>query len=445
MGLFLTFTLLGLLAAGCGSTGPAASAGAGEPAPATEPAPAPSQGPVEITFWHAMTGHHEEALKAIADRFMAEHPEIRVKLVGQGSYNDLQDKILAAAKAKTLPTAAQVIETWVTDYIQNGLVVNLDAFIRDPEVGWSQGELDDIVEVFRKMNQWDGHYYSLPFSKSTQILFYNTDYFSQKSLQPPTTWEELEKAARALTFTEKGRKVVGFGLENSVGWGFQMWVRQAGGRYIDETTGKVEFDSPEGKKALSFLRKLMDEKIARLAGEDGYLSNPFGRGDVAMYIGSSAGIPFVASAAQGNIQWAAVPVPGDVQKAVPFGGNAVTIFSSASPEEQKAAWLFIRFLLNTDNTAYWAKETGYLPIRYSALESPIWKDFVKDHPANNVGTEQFSYGYFDPRVPGFDAALKDIQAEVMAVLIGEKGVDEGLQQAAQKAQAAIDRAMKRSR
>ncbi|MBT9281119.1 MAG: extracellular solute-binding protein, partial [Hydrogenibacillus schlegelii] len=157
-------------------------------------------GPVEITFWHAMTGHHEEALRAIADRFMADHPDIRIKLVGQGNYGDLQEKLTAAAKSKTLPVMAQVIETWVTDFKQNGLVTDLTPYIEHPDIGWTKEELDDIVEVFRKANQWDGRYFSLPFSKSTQILFYNTDLFQERGVKVPKTWDELRQAAEKLTF-----------------------------------------------------------------------------------------------------------------------------------------------------------------------------------------------------------------------------------------------------
>ncbi|MBE3595503.1 MAG: ABC transporter substrate-binding protein [Hydrogenibacillus sp.] len=451
LSLVLIFTLSLSACGGGPGQKPAANAPSGANTPPEQPSSAASDfptalsGPVEITFWHAMTGDHEKTLNEIADRFMKEHADIRIKLVGQGNYGDLQDKLLAAAKSKTLPVLSQVIETWVTDYIQNGLVADLNPYIEHPEIGWTKDELNDIADVFREANQWDDRFYSLPFSKSTQLLFYNTDYFKERGVEVPKTWEELRQAAEKLTFDRNGKHVVGMGFENSVGWQFHMWVRQAGGTYIDERTGKVEFNSPEGKDALTFLQGLFKDKIARLAGEDQYMSNPFGRGDVAMYIGSSAGIPFVAKAAEGNIRWSVAAVPAGKEAAVPFAGNAVAVFDSAGPEEKLAAWMFIKYLLNTENTALWAKATGYLPIRRSALESPIWKDYVKEHPESGVGTAQFDAGFFDPRIAGYDAALKDIQSEIEAVLLGKASVDDGLSAAAQKAQADIDRAKSRAK
>lgn len=108
--------------------------------------------PVEITFWHAMTGHHEETLQKIADDFMKQHTNIKVTLVSQGGYGDLQQKLTAAAKSKTLPTMSQAYEEWINDDIQNNLVVDLTPYIENATVGWSQDDLNDIVEVFRKAN-----------------------------------------------------------------------------------------------------------------------------------------------------------------------------------------------------------------------------------------------------------------------------------------------------
>ncbi|MBE3594766.1 MAG: ABC transporter substrate-binding protein [Candidatus Carbobacillus altaicus] len=463
MSLLLVMSLLGLLAACGGTTQPSSqpqnenqnndalqetTSSSNSPASSSESTAKGNgtailtslDGPVEITFWHAMSGHHEETLQKITDAFMKANEQIKIKLEFQGNYSDLQQKLLAAAKSKTLPTMSQVIETWVTDYKQNHLVMDMNPYIMHPEIGWTKEELDDIVEAFRRANQWDGHYFSLPFSKSAQILFYNTDYLKEKNVDVPQTWEALKDAATELTFEKNGKKVIGFGLENSVGWQFHQWIRQAGGTFIDEETGKVEFDSPEGQEALQFFTGLVKNGIARLAGEDGYMSNPFGRGDVAMFVGSSAGIPFVDSAAKGNIKWSAAPVFAGKEKAVQFAGNAVSIFDAATDEQKLAAWLFIKYLLNTDNTALWAKETGYLPIRYSALKSPIWKDYVQAHPEQGIGTEAFNNGFFDPRVPGFDAVYQIMQKEIEAAFLSEKDIAQALHDAAKDSQEAIDKA-----
>ncbi|WP_066418151.1 extracellular solute-binding protein [Sutcliffiella cohnii] len=166
--------------------------------------------PIEIEFWHAMSGGHEEALTKITNDFNESNEKnITVKLVNQGSYSDLSTKNMAAARANNLPVLTQAYEDWITEYIQNDLVADLTPLINDQEVGMSEAELTDIVEVFREANVWDGKYYGLPFNKSTRIMFYNVDYLEEAGIEPPTTWEELRDASEKLTFDNEGRKVIG--------------------------------------------------------------------------------------------------------------------------------------------------------------------------------------------------------------------------------------------
>ncbi|WBL15868.1 ABC transporter substrate-binding protein [Sutcliffiella sp. NC1] len=390
--------------------------------------------PIEIEFWHAMSGGHEEALTKITNDFNESNEKnITVKLVNQGSYSDLSTKNMAAARANNLPVLTQAYEDWITEYIQNDLIADLTPLINDQEVGMSEAELNDIVEVFREANVWDGKYYGLPFNKSTRIMFYNVDYLEEAGIEPPTTWGELRDASEKLTFDNEGRKVIGLGLENSVSLEFNQWVHQAGGVYFDEATGEFKMNSPEGKEALEFVNNMILDGVARTAGEDGYMSGPFTRGDVALYIGSSAGIPYVAAPAEENgINWAATVLPSGKEAATPFAGTNVSIFASASDEEKKAAFEYMKFLINTENTTYWAMQSGYLPVRYSALESSEWKQYTDENPEYGVGEQQFDAGFFDPRIVGAYGLKNSVAKEIDRVFLGELTVEEGLE-AAEKA------------
>lgn len=130
--------------------------------------------PVEIEFWHAMSGGTEEALKSIVDAFnngVGKEKGITVNPVYQGSYDDLKSKVTAAIKADTLPAIAQAYGTHISDYLQSGKVQALDEFIFHNEVGIK--DFDEIYEAYRnEVSQYDeaGTYYSLPFNKSTEVL-----------------------------------------------------------------------------------------------------------------------------------------------------------------------------------------------------------------------------------------------------------------------------------
>ena len=173
------------------------------------------------------------------------------------------------------------------------------------------------------------------------------------------------------------------------------------------------------------------------------MSNPFGRGDVGIYFGSSAGIPFVAQAAEGKINWSAAPLPKGKEAATLFQGTNLTVFASASDEEKLAAWEYMKFMTSKDQTVFWAKETGYLPVRTSALEDPAWKQYTEENPVYGVGELQFTAGYYDPRPVGAFDMKNAVSKEIQSVLLGQKSVDQGLEDAAKGAQTALDRASKK--
>ncbi|KAB8129333.1 ABC transporter substrate-binding protein, partial [Gracilibacillus oryzae] len=396
----------------------------------------PSAEPVVVEFWHAMSGPHEEALKGFIEQFNSEHENITVEPMNQGSYDDLEQKIMAAAKAKTLPTLAQAVTNVVPEYIGNDFIAPLNDFIEDPEIGLSEEELADYVDVFQQSSSWDGTFYSLPFSKSTRVLYYNSGILEEHNLEVPETWADIRNISE--TVTADG--VVGMGFENSYESEFQAILKQLGGTYIDEASNEATFASQEGMEAMTMIKDMIDEGIARTAGEDDYMSNPFGIGDVAMYIGSSAGIPHVASAAEGNIEWSTTTFPTlDGEAATTFAGNDIVMFNQAEEAEQKAAWEFMKFLTSPEVTADWSMQSGYLPVRYSAQELPEYQSFVEENPAYAAGSQQFDAGFFIARVQGGDAVRNIILEEMELILLDEKSVEQGLTDAQERANEALQK------
>lgn len=397
-------------------------------------------GPVEIEFWHAMTGGLEETLKTMTDEFNQSQDNITVKLVSQGSYDDLSKKLMASAKAENAPVMAQAYEDWMTQYIENDLITDLTPYMEHKQHGWSKNELNDIVSVFREANTWEDKMYGVPFNKSTEVLYYNTDMLTEKNLEIPATWEGYQAAAKALTTNKDGKQVVGLGFENSIGLSFPTYVRQAGGKTIDGAVDEVTFNTPEAKTALEFLNGMIAEGTARLAGEDGYMSSPFGRGDVAMYVGSSAGISFVGAEAEGKINWSVAPLPKGKAAATAFQGTNLAIFNSATDEEKLAAWEYMKFLTSTEQTVFWAKSTGYVPVRTSALETDEWKKYVEENPAYGVAASQFDAGYYDPHIKGKSGINEALNKEIQSVLLQEKSIEDGLKDLQKSAQDAVDKA-----
>lgn len=157
-----------------------------------------------VVFWHAMNGEQEKELTKLADDFMKEHPDITIELQNQTGYQELQQKITATSTSPDdLPTMTQAYPDWMFNPIKDGLVQDLTDLTKDIE------DYDDILEGFRKGTEFDGKVYSMPFNKSTEILWYNKDIFDELKLDVPTSYEELEDVSKKIT-EEKGIPAIGW-------------------------------------------------------------------------------------------------------------------------------------------------------------------------------------------------------------------------------------------
>jgi len=389
---------------------------------------------VEIEFWHAMTGAHEAGIQRIVDAFHAQNPYVRVNAMFQGNYGQLSNQIMLNDLANNLPHIAQATVSDVTRYMVDGMILPLNMFMNDPNVGLSAEDIDDIGSGFRATSVFDGEWYSLPFSKSVRVMFYNRDMFTAAGLAIPTTWDEVLYAARILTDEAAG--IVGFSFENAHDMEWVAKLFQAGGIYLDEGTNQAVFATPEGIAAMEWVMGLINSPYGRTAGADGFNSGVFGRQDIAMYIGSSAGLPHVTNAVDGTFDWGVAPTPStNGSRAVEFAGNDLVLFenNNHSIEERVGAWEFMAFTLRPEIAAQWAIDSGYVPVTYTAAALPLFTDFLAANPRAAAATASLPYGFFRTRhVQG--GAIRTILMEEMDEIRFEHVTAEvGLQRAQQRA------------
>lgn len=370
---------------------------------------------VEIEFWHAMRGGHLETLELITAKFMEENPNITVTLVGKGGYGDLNTALIAAVAAEDPPAMAQFYEDWVAAAYKDGLMP-LDGLIPE-EV------LNDIPEALLRTGIFDGALLTIPFNKSTLILFYNTDLVPE----PPKTWWDLLWWARRLTVDEDGDGTpdrFGFGLRPYAEM-FTTFFWQAGGQFYNEDMTECTINTVAGLQALDFLLELKATSLY----QSGYLSGPFGSGIVAMYIGSVAGIPYVARAAEtGGVNWNTAVLPrGPVNNDSVYMGTNVGIFALGSTQQERdAAVKYINFLLSPWAHLEWAKGTGYIPFRKSVFTSPEWEVYMEEDPTRVAVTQQAPHGFYYPIHPE-SYSIRGVWGDMLeSVLLGEMTPQEAL-------------------
>lgn len=333
--------------------------------------------PVSIEFWHCMSGAFTDTIAEIVDDFnktVGAEKGIEVNAVYQGGYDDVKSKTVASIKAGNSPEIVQGTVNNIMEYIQSGYVQPLDDYIFNEEIGIENFE--DIYEVYRVENSnYDdsGMFYSLPFAKSTDLLYYNETFFKEHGLTVPTTWEELETVSKQITeITGKPA----FSIDNLPNF-LITYLFQKDAGYTSKD-GEILFNNETSVELLTMLKKNIDAGIWRIAGEDMYSSAPFLAENCVMYIGSSAGEGFLADS---TFDIATVPTPQvdtEAPKHIQQGSNIAVLNQGKTSEEVYGAYEFVKYLCSEEVTMKWSTNTGYLPVRESVANSEEFKTFIEE-------------------------------------------------------------------
>jgi ABC-type glycerol-3-phosphate transport system substrate-binding protein len=111
----------------------------------------------------------------------------------------------------------------------------------------------------------------------------------------------------------------------------------------------------------------------------------------------------------------------------------------STPEKQQAAWDFIKWLTETKQSAYWTVQTTYLPVRKSALNEQVLKDFIAKTPRFQVALDLIPSGAPGISVAGWADARTYLQDAVTAADTLTADPKQTLDDAASKADQALGR------
>ena len=380
--------------------------------------------PITIEMWHYMNGGQAEALNSIIEDFNATNDKgITVNAISQGSIGDLNKKVISAAQSNSLPAIINVYPDLATGLIEDNKLVDLALFINDENVGMAD-EMDDFVDTFiEETSQWgEGKVYGLPMTKSTDVLYVNKNMleslgYTLEDLEDLTFEKLAEISNKAVT--ELG--VAGFGFDSSSN-AFISSLKMDGPDFV-ESNGTINVDNEWVREYMTFFQQQAQSGAFRIAGEDKFLSNPFVNQKMLCYQGSSAGYAYLNNDGAFEIAVVEVPVFQGKDKAVMQQGASLFVTNNVSAEAQYAAYEFVKFATNAENTAKFATATGYLPVRKSAIETDIVKNILNDETSlyskvYNVAQEALSYAYYTPAINNAQSARTVAQEKYEAFMSG---------------------------
>jgi sn-glycerol 3-phosphate transport system substrate-binding protein len=357
----------------------AISGGALSPACA-ERAPA---GRVVVPFWFMYGGRNRATLETLVQRFNAQQTDVWVRPVFQGDYFEGLAKLRTALAAGAAPPLSHVVGEVVPYLAEAGVLEPLDDYADARALPL----LPALSQAAAYYGGGERPLVLVPFNRSTPIAYVNRRLFEQQGAPTPDTWENLRRAAQALS----GPGRFGFGCPIDW-WYWAALVGQAGGSIV-ETDGRVSLGGDAGAAALGLWQSLVGQGLMKPPPGRDYnaweqLSQDFLAGRVAMIWSSTAFVRYLEETADFPVL--ALPLPRYVRGSVPTGGTHFVLLKSAPTELKRAAWRFVRFMLQADAAAYWSSETGYLPVTTGAIQKLESSGFYAEHPNYRVALDQLA-------------------------------------------------------
>ena len=389
--------------------------------------------PVEITFWHAMQSAQGESLAKLINEFNATHPRYKIMPTAIANYNSLQQKTTAALTSGQPPVITQAYENWVANYMLGNRLTLIENFVKDPSIGLSQAEINDFYPIMWQDGYMpDGKMWMMPFNKSNLVMYYNIDMLKEAGFNaPPKTWNEFATMVKALT------KEDGSQWGCSVGADVDLWyamIYEWGGQVLSKDYKTVLFDKDANAiAAVTFMNDLYKNGYIHFTTGYNYQTD-FGNKKCAFTFASVASYTYMDAAVGGKFKWAEAEIPAGPkgQHSVMYGTNVVIFGVNQSPEVQRGAWEFVKWFDAPYQTARWSMDTGYLPVRKSTLDLPIFKQFLEANPARQAGFDQLPNCLVEPPTKEWNQARTDISAELQKIYLQKISPADGLKELATK-------------
>ena len=414
--------------------------------PEPEPVETPDPGVTTLVFWEPFALDRPQGLllgEMVRD-FEAENPDIVIEIVAKSGYVGIHGAMQAQLPDGELPDLAVAFPSMIAEYAAAGVVVPLDAYLGDPELGLTGDDLADIFPGYLEAGRFPGfgrQTLAFPFSQNAIGLWVNETLLQQAGWQrAPATWAEFEQACFDVAATSGARC---YPFVESVST-LNAWLYSRGGRQLDAPGRHATFNDLAGIESLALLRRLIDAGLAWRPEEPFGDYVAFANGQAAFTFSSTGNSLLYLDAYDGALrsgvapfQWRQTMIPqSDPENpATALYGASIFILQSA-PVRQEAAWRFIRWFTGPRQSARWAGDLQSMPLRLSALD---WMtDTLEAYPFFQTQVQEIlPYGRPEPAVAA-ELEIRDIlHTAILSVTQGFLDPKTALDQAAREANSVL--------
>ncbi len=365
-----------------------------------------------FAFWDT---NQEPGMKAIADAYMAEHPNVTID-VQVTPWGEYWTKLEAGALGQSMPDIFWMHSNQFFKYVTADTLLSLDDLNYD---------YSPYPEGVTSLYTYEGTHYAIPKDYDTIALVYNKEIFDAAGEPyPDDTWDwaKFLEVAKKLTDPDKG--IYGFGAPNDRQSGYLNLIYQNEGFAFED--GKSGYDLPATKEAVQFWVDLQQKEGVSPSQEsfvDMGVDDQMQAGKLAMCFTGSWNMSSYTSNDLFKDKFDLAVLPQGKTRASIYNGLGYAV--SAFTKYPDVAKDFVAFCGTEEANKLQAEQKAAIPA-YAGTEHYFTDLFTDINIA--CYTEMIAYGVQYPFSP--NKSLWESQEEELmnSVYAGELTVDEACDQ-----------------
>ena len=338
--------------------------------------------PVTISIWHVYGAQTDSPLNDFIRTFnetVGKEEGIQVEVSMVSNNKNIHKDILAAANHD--PGASPFPDIFVA-YPQTVLAMPDESVLVDYRDYFTEEELAAFLPAFVQDGEVNGRLVCLPVAKSTELLFVNQTAFDRFSaatgvtLDQLSTWEGLYAAAREYAAWTDSQ------TPEQPNDGKALFVHDFHFNYFQvgvQSLGESFFDGERIAFGPAFETAWTPYAQACLSGgvwlRDGYATDPLRTEEAIVSVASSASVLYFSNEVihpdniTEQIRLTVLPCPvfeSGRKLVMQRGAGMCTVKST--PEREKAAVTFLKWLTEAECNARFAVRAGYMPVTQEAFD-----------------------------------------------------------------------------
>ena len=413
--------------------------------------------PVKFDFWYGLSGDLSNVVQQMCSNFNKSQSDYQIVCTSQTNYDTNLQNTIAAYRANKQPTITQIYDVGTATMLLSGAVMPVYQLMSDNgyKIDWD----NYIPGVKSYYASAKGDLWSMPFNSSTAVLYWNKDAFQKiGKTDAPKTWEEVADDMKAL-------KAAGYDcplatdITNNESWELMEQFSAIHGLPIstqndgyDGLDAQVTFNKTKFVQMVTDLKSWYDQGLVKIKDDkqgESYEA-AFAAGHCQMTLDSIGDHGTIGKTAPADMHWGTAELPiyaGTDRHNSIVGGASLWVMKGKSADEYKGAAAFLNWLAQPEQALFWSTNTGYIPVTKTGYDFMVKSGFYQNptYAGREVAVMSLSEGTPTPLTRGIRLAVmpqirQELGNALQAIFAGQIGVQDGLDQAADRSNADLAKA-----